>query len=280
MASSAVESTVESCAAEAAALGFTCTWHDRSTGAPAADKGPRAALTLRLAHESAEDAVHVDFLPVLDRVQIFAECGARRARCDVAAGAPGAGRRFAVHVLQPLVTGVVADETLLGLPESVRRVIYELLPAPAVGLVAETTKALRAEATSDVVWASLLRRDADALLIDRRDLPAAGASRRAHEIYAAFVQFRANHRRAEREHNYIGQLPARARIGIYEDGSGFGILSLDAVEHGEWERWCDAHQPSWAGRHPRGGPDMVPFLRDPVAWSAANRGPRWYMGET
>ena len=46
MASSPVEATVESCAAEAAALGFTCTWHDRSTGAPAT--GPRAALTLRL----------------------------------------------------------------------------------------------------------------------------------------------------------------------------------------------------------------------------------------
>ena len=75
-----VEATVDSCAAEAAALGFTCTWHDRSSGAPAT--GPRAALTLRLAHESAEDAVHVDFLPVLDRVQIFAECGARRARSD------------------------------------------------------------------------------------------------------------------------------------------------------------------------------------------------------
>mgnify|MGYP001279165370 CR=1 FL=1 len=162
MASSAVEATVASCAAEASALGFTCTWHDRATGAPAT--GPRASLTLRLAHESAEDAVHVDFLPVLDRVQIFAECGARRARCDVAAGAPGAGRRFAVHVLQPLVTGGVADETLLGLPESVRRVIYELLPAPAVGLVAEAAKPLREEASSDAVWMRLLRRDAEALL--------------------------------------------------------------------------------------------------------------------
>ena len=187
----AVEATVQSCAAEASTLGFTCTWHDRSTGAPAADKGPRAALTLRLAHESAEDAVNVDFLPVLDRVQIFAECGARRARCDVAAGAPGAGRRFAVHVLQPLVTGGVADETLLGLPESVRRVIYELLPAPAVGLVAEAAKPLREEASSDAVWMRLLRRDADALLVDPRDLPTADRMRRARDIYAAFVKLRA-----------------------------------------------------------------------------------------
>ena len=133
--------------------------------------------------------MHVDFLPVLDRVQIFAECGARRARCDVAAGAAGAGRRFAVHVLQPLVTGGVADETLLGLPESVRRVIYELLPAPAVGLVAEAAKPLREEASSDAVWMRLLRRDADALLVDPRDLPTADRMRRARDIYAAFVQF-------------------------------------------------------------------------------------------
>ena len=190
MTSSAVESTVESCAAEASALGFTCTWHDRSTGAPAADAGSRASLTLRLAHESAEDAVNVDFLPVLDRVQIFAECGARRARCDVEAGAPGAARRFAVHVVQPLVTGVVADETLLGLPESVRRVIYELLPAPAVGLVAETTKALRTEASGDATWMRLLHRDAEELLVDPRDLPLAGSTRRARDIYAAFVKLR------------------------------------------------------------------------------------------
>ena len=58
----------------------------------------------------------------------------------------------------PLVTGGVADETLLGLPESVRRVIYELLPAPAVGLVAEAAKPLREEASSDAVWMRLLRR--------------------------------------------------------------------------------------------------------------------------
>ena len=196
MTSSAVEATVEACAAEASALGFTCTWHDRATGAPAT--GPRASLTLRLAHESAGDAVNVDFLPVFDRVQIFTECGARRARCDVAAGAPGAGRRFAVHVLQPLVTGGVADETLLGLPESVRRVIYELLPASAVGLVAEAAKPLREEASSDAVWMKLLRRDADALFVDPRDLPVAGKMRRARDIYAAFVQFRAARRRLHR----------------------------------------------------------------------------------
>ena len=71
MTSSAVEATVESCAAEASALGFTCTWHDRSTGAPVVVFGSRKGLTLRLTHESAEDAVNVDFLPVLDRVHDF-----------------------------------------------------------------------------------------------------------------------------------------------------------------------------------------------------------------
>ncbi len=228
MASSAVEATVESCAAEAAALGFTCTWHDRSSGAPAAATGPRAALTLRLAHESAEDAVHVDFLPVLDRVQIFGACGARRARCDVEAGAAGAGRRFAVHILQPLVTGGVADETLLGLPESVRRVIYELLPAPAVGLVAEAAKPLREEASSDAVWMRLLRRDADALLVDPRDLPTADRMRRARDIYAAFVKLR-----VLRSFGHIARDPtwrytdehgrprlADLRRGNYQDDSG------------------------------------------------------------
>ena len=275
MASSTVEATVESCAAEASALGFTCTWHDRSTGAPAADAGSRAALTLRLAHESAEDAVHVDFLPVLDRVQIFAECGARRARCDVAAGAPGAGRRFAVHVLQPLVTGGVADETLLGLPESVRRVIYELLPAPAVGLVAETTKALRAEATSDAVWVRLLHSDADALRVDPRDLPTAGRTRRAHDIYAAFVQLRAARRRfhrsrdptwRERDEESRPRL-AELRHGFYEDDSG----TLTILP---WrQRVIDNQGPDWALLPPdyRRGEGMHTFYpRNPVLF-----GPAW-----
>ena len=263
MASSAVEATVQSCAEEARALGFGLTWQDRSTGAPAADKGPRAALTLRLAHESAEDAVHVDFLPVLDRVQIFAECGARRARCDVAAGAPGAGRRFAVHVLQPLVTGGVADETLLGLPESVRRVIYELLPAPAVGLVAEAAKPLREEASSDAVWMRLLNRDADALLVDPRDLPLAGSTRRARDLYAAFVQFRATRQR-------FSQDPPtnRPRLGVYdEDPSRWGILSLIPWEQDNWERFNDDHGLDWA---------LPDFYRN---WNAGTnpgaRGPTW-----
>ena len=274
MASSAVEATVESCAAEASALGFTCTWHDRSTGAPAAD-GSRAALTLRLAHESAEDAVNVDFLPVLDRVQIFGECGARRARCDVAAGAPGAGRRFAVHVVQPLVTGVVADETLLGLPESVRRIIYELLPAPAVGLVAEAAKPLREEASSDAVWMKLLRRDADALFVDPRDLPVAGKMRRARDIYAAFVQFRAARRRLhralpggdtwrERDEDGRPRL-APPRLGFYEeDPSRWGILSILPMEHNAWERFNDNQGLDWALRppdYPR-GQEMWAFYRN------------------
>ena len=264
MTSSAVEATVESCAAEASTLGFTCTWHDRSTGAPAADKGPRAALTLRLAHESAEDAVHVDFLPVLDRVQIFAECGARRARCDVAAGAPGAGRRFAVHVLQPLVTGSVADETLLGLPESVRRVIYELLPAPAVGLVAEAAKPLREEASSDAVWMRLLHRDAEELLVDPRDLPLAGSTRRARDIYAAFVKLR-------QMRMGLGQLNdptwrysdehgrprlADLRRGRYSDDSGMLTIL------------------PWSGHNQ--GPDYFPRVEEMryLHWDARNPGPR------
>ena len=243
---SSVDATVESCAAEASALGFTCTWHDRATGAPAT--GPRAALTLRLTHESAEDAVHVDFLPVLDRVQIFGACGARRARCDVAAGAPGAGRRFAVHVLQPLVTGGVADETLLGLPESVRRVIYELLPAPAVALVAEAAKPLREEASSDAVWHRLLRRDADALRVDPRDLPTADRTRRARDLYAAFVQFRATRRRFHRD------LPTgRPRLSVYdEDPSRWGILSVAPWEQGAWERFNDGRGLDWMLRPPDG----------------------------
>jgi len=259
MASSAVEATVESCAAEAAAFGFTCTWHDRATGAPAT--GPRASLTLRLTHESAEDAVHVDFLPVLDRVQIFAECGARRARCDVEAGAPGAARRFAVHVLQPLVTGGVADETLLGLPESVRRVIYELLPAPAVGLVAEAAKPLREEASSDAVWMRLLRRDADALLVDPRDLPTANRTRRARDIYAAFVQFRATRRRC-----HIVKTP-RPRLGVYdEDPSRWGILSVAPWEQEAWERFNDGHGLDWVLRPPDG---------DNFYRNALRAGPTW-----
>ena len=275
MTSSAVESTVESCAAEASALGFTCTWHDRSTGAPAADAGSRASLTLRLAHESAEDAVNVDFLPVLDRVQIFAECGTRRARCDVEAGAAGAGRRFAVHVLQPLVTGCVADETLLGLPESVRRVIYELLPASAVGLVAEAAKPLREEASSDAVWMKLLRRDADALFVDPRDLPVAGKMRRARDIYAAFVQFRAARRRLhralpggdtwrERDEDGRPRL-APPRFGFYEeDPSRWGILSILPMEHNAWERFNDNQGLDWALRppdYPR-GQEMWAFYRN------------------
>ena len=50
MTSSAVEATVESCAAEASALGFTCTWHDRSYGsaryraARRAHAAPRARI--------------------------------------------------------------------------------------------------------------------------------------------------------------------------------------------------------------------------------------------
>ena len=288
----AVEATVESCAAKASALGFTCTWHDRSTGAPAADKGPRAALTLRLAHESAEDAVHVDFLPVLDRVQIFAECGPRRARCDVEAGSKGAGRRFAVHVLQPLVTGGVADETLLGLPESVRRVIYELLPAPAVGLVAEAAKPLRDEASSDAVWQRLLLRDADALFVDPRDLPVAGKMRRARDIYAAFVQFRATRRRVhqfgnaawgERDEAGRSRLPP-PRLGFYEDDpSRWGILSILPIEHNAWERFNDAQGLDWALRppdYPRGD-EMHNFYRNAVGvpgpregWGQIPRGGR------
>ena len=275
MASSAVEATVESCAAEAAALGFTCTWHDRSTGAPAADKGPRAALTLRLTHESAEDAVHVDFLPVLDRVQIFGACGARKARCDVAAGAPGAGRRFAVHVLQPLVTGVVADETLLGLPESVRRVIYELLPAPAVGLVAEAAKPLREEASSDAVWHRLLRRDADALRVDPRDLPTADRTRRARDIYAAFVQLRAARRRFHRSRDPTWRERdeesrprfAELRHGFYEDDSG----TLTILP---WrQRVIDNQGPDWALLPPdyrRGEGMHTLHPRNPVLF-----GPAW-----
>ena len=265
MASSAVEATVESCAAEASALGFACTWHDRSTGAPAADKGPRAALTLRLAHESAEDAVNVDFLPVLDRVQIFAECGARRARCDVAAGAPGAGRRFAVHVLQPLVTGVVADETLLGLPESVRRVIYELLPAPGVGLVAETTKALRTEASGDATWMRLLHRDAEELLVDPRDLPTADRMRRARDMYAAFVQFRAARRRVHPDMHLRGY--AVPRIHFYEeDPSRWGILSWAPSVQDEWERFNRGQGLDWALHDPYHNA----FMRNP-----GPRGPTW-----
>ena len=100
-----------------------------------------------------------------------------------------------MHVLQPLVTGGVADETLLGLPESVRRVIYELLPAPAVGLVAEAAKPLREEASSDVVWASLLRRDADALLGRLRDAHQArsaelGRAAEQLELYAPLLRLR------------------------------------------------------------------------------------------
>ena len=262
MASSAVEATVEACAAEASALGFTCTWHVRATGAPAT--GPRASLTLRLAHESAEDAVHVDFLPVLDRVQIFAECGARRARCDVAAGAPGAGRRFAVHVLQPLVTGGVADETLLGLPESVRRVIYELLPAPAVGLVAEAAKPLREEASSDAVWVRLLRRDAEELLVDPRDLPTADRMRRARDLYAAFVQFRATRQRFSQD------LPTnRPRLGVYdEDHSRWGIVSLWQREQEAWERFNDDQGLDWA---------LPDWYRNagPRYLLAGPRGPTW-----
>ena len=280
MASSAVEATVESCAAEASALGFTCTWHDRSTGAPAADAGPRAALTLRLTHESAEDAVHVDFLPVLDRVQIFGACGARRARCDVAAGAPGAGRRFAVHVLQPLVTGGVADETLLGLPESVRRVIYELLPAPAVGLVAEAAKPLREETSSDAVWMRLLRRDADALLVDPRDLPLAGSTRRARDLYAAFVQFRANRRRLHRalpggdtwrERDYDGRPRlAPPRLGFYEeDPSRWGILSLWPSEQAAWARFNEERGLDWALSDPYYGAVASHFF------ASGPRGPTW-----
>ena len=267
MASSTVEATVESCAAEASALGFTCTWHDRSTGAPAADKGPRAALTLRLTHESAEDAVHVDFLPVLDRVQIFAECGARRARCDVEAGAPGAGRRFAVHVLQPLVTGGVADETLLGLPESVRRVIYELLPAPAVGLVAEAAKPLREEASSDAVWMRLLLRDADALLVDPRDLPVADRTRRARDMYAAFVQFRATRRRRQL-HGFPNERENLPRLMVQEDDpSRWAILSPWAAEQAAWLRFNNDQGLDWALRG-------EPYYRA-VARIGGPRGPTW-----
>ena len=263
MASSAVEATVESCAAEAAALGFACTWHDRATGAPAT--GPRAALTLRLAHESAEDAVNVDFMPVLDRVQIFAECGARRARCDVEAGAAGAGRRFAVHVLQPLVTGGVADETLLGLPESVRRVIYELLPAPAVGLVAESAKPLREEASSDAVWMRLLHRDAEELLVDPRDLPRADRLRRARDMYAAFVQFRAARRRVHPNIHLRGY--AVPCIHIYEeDPSRWGILSWEPTVQDAWERFNRGQDLDWALHDPYHNA----FLRNP-----GPRGPTW-----
>ena len=263
MASSSVETTVESCAAEASTLGFTCTWHDRATGAPAT--GPRASLTLRLAHESPEDAVNVDFLPVLDRVQIFGACGARRARCDVEAGAPGAGRRFAVHVLQPLVTGGVADETLLGLPESVRRVIYELLPAPAVGLVAEAAKPLREEASSDAVWMRLLRRDAEALLVSRQDLPTADRMRRARDIYAAFVQFRATRRRWHQESRDL--LTNRPRLGVYdEDHSRWGIVSLIPWEQENWERFNYDQGLDWA---------LPAHYYSVFARNGGPRGPTW-----
>ena len=285
MASSPVEATVASCAAEASALGFTCTWHDRVTGAPVADEqiariartASRAALTLHLTHESAEDAVNVDFLPVFDRVQIFGACGARRARCDVVAGAPGAGRRFAVHVLQPLVAGVVADETLLGLPESVRRVIYELLPAPAVGLVAEAAKPLREEASSDAVWMRLLHRDAEALLVDPRDLPIADRMRRARDMYAAFVQFRAARRRVHPNISptFTG-MPSAAphlrgyavpRIHIYEeDPSRWGILSWEPTVQDAWERFNRGKGLDWALHDPYHNA----FMRNP-----GPRGPTW-----
>lgn len=257
---SAVKGTVQSCVDEARALGFSHSWRDRATGALAADNSvPRAQLTLRLTHESAPDAVLVDFVQVLGRVQIFGACGARRARCDVEAGAAGAGRRFAAHVLQPLVTGVVADATLLGLPESVWHLIYELLPAPAVGLVAETAKALRAEASADATWMRLLCRDAAALLVDPRDLPAASASRRAHDIYAAFVQFRATRRRLQRtvpsyhlQDEHGRPRLAAPRLGIYQDDpSRFDILSRWPFEPGVWERFNDGQGLDWALR-PRG----------------------------
>ena len=273
MTSSAVESTVESCAAEASALGFTCTWHDRVTGAPVADEqiariartASRAALTLHLTHESAEDAVNVDFLPVFDRVQIFGACAARRARCDVVAGAPGAGRRFAVHVLQPLVTGSVADETLLGLPESVRRVIYELLPASAVGLVAEAAKPLREEASSDAVWMRLLHRDAEELLVDPRDLPRADRLRRARDMYAAFVQFRAARRRVHPNIHLRGY--AVPRIHIYEeDPSRWGILSWEPTVQDAWERFNRGQDLDWALHDPYHNA----FMRNP-----GPRGPTW-----
>ena len=273
MASSSVEATVESCAAEASALGFTCTWHDRATGAPAT--GPRASLTLHLTHESAADAVNVDFLPIIDRVQIFGACGARRARCDVVAGAPGAGRRFAVHVLQPLVTGGVADETLLGLPESVRRVIYELLPAPGVGLVAETTKALRTEASGDATWMRLLHRDAEEHLVDPRDLPTADRMRRARDMFAAFVQFRARRRRLIQVKPWIGRSIDRAgpritapRLGWDEDDpSRWGILSMLPVEQDYWNRFNDDQGLDWALRG-------EPYYRA-VARMGGPRGPTW-----
>ena len=284
MTSSAVEATVESCAAEAAALGFTCTWHDRATGAPAT--GPRASLTLHLTHESAADAVNVDFLPIIDRVQIFGACGARRARCDVVAGAPGAGRRFAVHVLQPLVTGGVADETLLGLPESVRRVIYELLPAPAVGLVAEAAKPLREEASSDAVWMRLLNRDGDALLVDLRDLPVAGRTRRARDMYAAFVQFRENRRRLMqfiRRDPTSGERDETARPRLYfyeEDPPRWGILNGEPVVQNAWRRFNENRGLDWAlsgewyysAAESRFGPfrDSPPIIR-----LRGPRGPTW-----
>ena len=289
-----VESTVEACAEESRALGCSITWHCRGNGAPAPIAVRRWPLTMRLAHESAPDAINVDFVPVIGRVQIFGACGARRARCDVEAGAAGAGRRFAAHILQPLVTGVVADATLLGLPESVRRLIYDLLPAPAVGLVAETAKALRAEASADATWMRLLRRDADALLVDPRDLPNAGRTRRARDIYAALVQFRKTRRglqqfdhRSERDEH--GRLRLSApRFGVYEDDpSRFGIMSFIPMEQGVWERINDRQGLDWALRppnYPRGSEELNNFYRaratgilleDGVIRNAGRPGPTW-----
>ena len=101
MTSSAVEATVESCAAEASALGFT---HAPGTTALRVRPlpNPRSALTLRLAHESAEDAVSTSTSSLSSTACRSSARVARDGPSDVEAGAKGGARRFAVHVLQPL----------------------------------------------------------------------------------------------------------------------------------------------------------------------------------
>ena len=267
MASSAVEATVESCAAEASALGFTCTWHDRATGAPAT--GPRASLTLHLTHESA-DAVNVDFLPVLDRVQIFANV-ARESALHVAAVRAGRrrrarpaaarhGRRRRRNLARPAGVGAARD--------------LRALPAPGVGLVAETTKALRTEASGDATWMRLLHRDAEELLVDPRDLPTADRMRRARDMYAAFVQFRARRRRLIQVKPWIGRhinrrpRLAAPRLGVHdEDPSRWGILSAIPVEQDYWDRFNDGQGLDWALRG-------EPYYRA-VARMGGPRGPTW-----
>ena len=72
----------------------------------------RKALTLRLTHESQRTQCTPTSARSSTACRSSARVRARRARRDVAAGAPGAARRFAVHVLQPLATAASADANL------------------------------------------------------------------------------------------------------------------------------------------------------------------------